>query len=1253
MRRRSGPQWGAVLAIVVLSAVLLLPNPGVLTASLQHAASPGALRPAIGTHTLPPAGGGPGVPGSSSSASVGSVSTQYTLYLGNNSLLRGDSVLTPPREPRYTVYDPSTGRVYASDGSSTLWVIDPSRESVVGTLDAGQPAGALLYLPGTGELAFDSSGSVALFDPVSQRVTSTITASNASAGNDATFLYDPTTNAIWVTNSFATRIDVVNLTTGTVTTTLPVGSGFNDILSGAYDPENGRIYLAYYEAEKLEVINGRTAQFVTNVTFPSICCWMWGLTVDPKTGNVFVSIPSTVAEVSGSNNTILGTSGVGADPSNGVYDPLSGNLLIADACRSRLYILDPSNLTVLGSMGLPHEPAFLCDQWWPTEIPALGQLYISTGYSQTIDVASPTNATNATALITPGNPDAVVADAACGCYVVADSAGDRLYFVDAGTLQVAAVVGLAGSPYGLAYDARTSELWVTYSGFFGTNEVQVLNGRNGSAVASLADGQGPWGVTYDPTNGQVFVADYWGDDVRVFNGSNHTQVAVVPAGNQTTGVVYVPTDDSVYATNWQSHNLTILNASSDVGTGSIHIGGAPVPIGYDPVLNLLFVGNYANPNTTVVNVSQNAVTGSVNISNVEGFAFDAANGAAFLMNGTGTVAVVDPSNLTTSTVAVGEGTVTGIWDPGTGLIAADGGTNAVYIVNGSAPSLVSNVALLASPEQAATFAPVRLTLAALGAPPGTSYRYDGLPAGCTSQNVSVLTCYPQIPGTYVVTGTLRTPDGSAWSETARVWVVDGSRAVFSATRLAPGTTWSLNVSGGQLLRTTNSSMLSLTLPNGSYSFTATAPGYPAVHGQFGISGSPVDVPVRFTADVIDLTESGLPGLTPWWANVSGWGIVPESSPGGSSISLPNGTYSIAFGTSAPGWSAPGVQVHLGSGGARAVAQFSRPTYTVEFVTEGLTPGTAWTLNLSDGLSQSYSNPTANVSLPNGSYVYNASVAATGWNAPQGAFLVNGMPRNVTLPFVALQYPETFQSAGLPSGAAWSVRLDPGALVLESNTSVATAWVAPGTYQFVVTPPTGYGATPGNGGFTAGTGSATLNVTFAPVPVLSAPTVLGFAAAPSNGVVGSNLTFLVSAVGGAPPLTYTYSGLPAGCASADTSTLTCVPSGPGQGRAQVEVSDARGRSASDSAPYTIAEPAPAAASSGTTAPPVAPWLEAVAAGAGLGLLVLGLVSLVGRGSRSARRDRTPPTPRGDGESTSTPEISPDDGDGVASSGETPP
>ena len=88
--------------------------------------------------------------------------------------------------------------------------------------------------------------------------------------------------------------------------------------------------------------------------------------------------------------------------------------------------------------------------------------------------------------------------------------------------------------------------------------------------------------------------------------------------------------------------------------------------------------------------------------------------------------------------------------------------------------------------------------------------------------------------------------------------------------------------------------------------------------------------------------------------------------------------------------------------------------------------------------------------------------------------------------------------------------------------------------------------------------STVNLTLSALP--PPPVITAFNASPDPMYLGDTLSFQVSVKAGAPPYAYTYTGLPVGCSSENTSALSCLPTTVGNSSVRISVRDLYGRSA---------------------------------------------------------------------------------------------
>ena len=299
---------------------------------------------------------------------------------------------------------------------------------------------------------------------------------------------------------------------------------------------------------------------------------------------------------------------------------------------------------------------------------------------------------------------------------------------------------------------------------------------------------------------------------------------------------------------------------------------------------------------------------------------------------------------------------------------------------------------------------------------------------------------------------------------------------FTQSGLPLGVTWWVNLTNGQSYPGTGST-IQFSEPNGSYVYSAQAAGpkYGAPGGTFKITGNPLSLAVTFSSVRYSatFTESGLPLGTMWWVNITG-GPSGSSTSSVITLSLVNGTYAFSAASTRPAYLAPGGTFTVNGAAVSESVTFVL-TYLVTFTESGLPAGTAWWVNLTNGVSLFSTGSLVSISELNGSYAYSVATADKTYRATGGPFVVNGAPLSLPVAFARVTYTVSFTEQLLPIGTMWWVNLTNGQSFPGTGTSITFA-EPNGSYAFLVRAP-GYVAYPATGNFTIVAGPVSQTITF--------------------------------------------------------------------------------------------------------------------------------------------------------------------------------
>ena len=187
-----------------------------------------------------------------------------------------------------------------------------------------------------------ASGTVSVFDGATNKLSATI-----NIGSCPTEIaVNPATNTIYVTNAIGGSMSVIDGATNTVKTTLTTVGAWPYAV--AVNPVTNKVYVAEWVSgsdQNLYVVDGATNKVTTAL---QVGDYVSALAINTKTNTIYAATMSTVAVISGSNDTVTAT----LSPSTPYRVPSGG--VDVDETTNTVYVANtsfgPDTITVINGV---------------------------------------------------------------------------------------------------------------------------------------------------------------------------------------------------------------------------------------------------------------------------------------------------------------------------------------------------------------------------------------------------------------------------------------------------------------------------------------------------------------------------------------------------------------------------------------------------------------------------------------------------------------------------------------------------------------------------------------------------------------------------------------------------------------------------------------------------------------------------------------------------------------------------------------
>ena len=609
-------------------------------------------------------------------------------------------------------------------------------------------------------------------------------------------------------------------------------------------------------------------------------------------------------------------------------------------------------------------------------------------------------------------------------------------------------------PIQAAFDSSNGYVYVTNEG---SNTVSVINGTTNTVIETLSVGFFPQGISFNPSNGFVYVTV--GCNVLVINGATNTIVKSIAIGcsypyPHPYGVTFDSSNGYLYVADTTSNNVSVINCATNFVIKNITVGSHPICVAFDSSNGYVYVANCCSDTVSVINGATNAVIKNVTVcSNPHSFpygvTFDSSNGYVYVMNsGSDTVSVINGANNSViKNITVGSSPIGAAFDSSNGYVyAANKYSNSVSVINGATNTVIKTVSLCFSPR-------------GIGFDPSNGFVYVTVGSNVLVINSAINSVVNAVSIGIQGTRSFLRPYGVTFdSSNGYVYVTNegsntvsvingatnsviknitvGSRPNEAAFDSSNGYVYVANCFSDtvSVINGANNSVVkNITVGSGPNGVTFdSSNGYVYVANYFSNNVTIINSAIDTVVDTVSV------GTKPY-------GVALDSSNGYLYVTnCGSGSISILSPTN------------------QTISEYN---YSVIFTELGLPSGTSWSVTL-NGATESSTTNTVEFSLANGTYSYTIG-AISGYSASSlsGAVKVDGANVNIQITFTSTEttqnkYTVLFTATGIPQGSSWSILLNKS---MKSSTSSSIEFnETNGTYSYVVYPPIHMSATPDSG-----------------------------------------------------------------------------------------------------------------------------------------------------------------------------------------------
>ncbi len=512
--------------------------------------------------------------------------TVSVITVSNRTVIAQTSVGTGPAS---AAFDSGTGEVFvATPGTRNVSVISDATNKVVANFSSGPHPISIAYDPSRHAVLV-----VDYFNDVVSAVSDTTYTILGSVNTDiwpTSVCVDPRTGEAVVANSETSTLTVISSSSYAVAATVPIGIHPMQL---AYDSARGELFVANQSGAGVVVVStstGKVVKVIPTLSNP------FAVAYDPVKGEIFVSdvLAGDISVISDStDNLVANISSGGFGPEGIAYDSQKGELFVS-CIGGGISVINVTTEAVVARIGASFgEQGIVYD-------PGTGEIYaVNQDYNNVSVINDTTNKVVSNIAVGTYPNEWMAYDPAQGEIFVSNTGSSNVSVISDTLHKVVASIPLPADPTGISYDPAQNAIVVGHV-VNSTPVVSYLSDTTYASLGSVDIGYGDVYQAYDPSNGNIYIDNYYGGTIT----------SVGPIHNATFPVIFTETGIPS-GTSW-SVTLGGVTNSSAQSIGFVEPNGSYVyTVGS-------VIGYAATPSSGIVNVTGASITVQIHFSVVSG-----------------------------------------------------------------------------------------------------------------------------------------------------------------------------------------------------------------------------------------------------------------------------------------------------------------------------------------------------------------------------------------------------------------------------------------------------------------------------------------------------------------------------------------------------------------------------------------------------------------------------------------------------------